>query len=80
MKIVDFAKNLIILSGNTIEEIGIEFTGIRPGEKLFEELFKDNEMDEQAVYPKIYIGKTTNLSIEEIEKIISSYPFSIGIR
>ena len=74
VKIVDLAKNLIILSGNTIEDIGIEFTGIRPGEKLFEELFKDNEVDEQAVYPKIYVGKTTNLSIEQIEKIISSYP------
>ena len=48
VKIVDLAKNLIKLSGNTIEDIGIEFTGIRPGEKLFEELFKDNEVDEQA--------------------------------
>lgn len=74
VKIVDLARNLIILSGNTVEDIGIEFTGIRPGEKLFEELFKDNEVDEQAVYPKIYVGKTTNLSIEEIEKIISTYP------
>ena len=74
VKIVDLAKNLIKLSGNTVEDIGIEFTGIRPGEKLFEELFKDNEVDEQQVYPKIYIGKSTNLSIEEIEKMISIYP------
>lgn len=74
VKIVDLAKNLIKLSGNTEEEIGIEFTGIRPGEKLFEELFKYNEVDEQQVYPKIYIGKTTPLSIEEIEKLISCYP------
>ena len=74
VKIVDLAKNLIKLSGNTVEDIGIEFTGIRPGEKLFEELFKDNEMDEQTIYPKIYIGKTTNLSMEEIKKIISFYP------
>ncbi|KMY51898.1 polysaccharide biosynthesis protein [Peribacillus loiseleuriae] len=74
VKIVDLAKNLIKLSGNTVEDIGIEFTGIRPGEKLFEELFKDNEVEEQHVYPKIYIGKTTNISIEEIETVISTYP------
>ncbi|MFC3884767.1 polysaccharide biosynthesis protein [Bacillus songklensis] len=74
VKIVDLARNLIKLSGNSVEDIGIEFTGIRPGEKLFEELFKENEVNEQQVYPKIYIGKTTNLSIEEIENIISTYP------
>jgi FlaA1/EpsC-like NDP-sugar epimerase len=73
VKIVDLAKNLIKLSGNSVEEIGIEFTGIRPGEKLFEELFKENEVNEQQIYPKIYIGKTTSLSIGEIEKIISTY-------
>jgi FlaA1/EpsC-like NDP-sugar epimerase len=63
VKIVDLAKNLIILSGNLVAEIGIEFTGIRPGEKLFEELLNTNEIHEQQVYPKIYIGKTANLYI-----------------
>ncbi len=74
VKIVDLAKNLIKLSGNTVEEIGIEFTGVRPGEKLYEELFKDNEVEKQQVYPKIYIGKATNLSIDEIENLLSVYP------
>ncbi|MFD1040600.1 polysaccharide biosynthesis protein [Virgibacillus byunsanensis] len=73
VKIVELAKNLIKLSGNSLEEIGLEFTGIRPGEKLFEELLKDNEVQKQQVYPKIYIGKTTELYIEDIEKIISTY-------
>lgn len=73
VKIVDLAKNLIKLSGNSVEEIGIEFTGIRPGEKLFEELLKDDEMIEQQVYPRIYVGKETNIYIEEIEKIISTH-------
>ncbi|MCH1624898.1 polysaccharide biosynthesis protein [Ferdinandcohnia quinoae] len=74
VKIVDLAKNLIRLSGNTIEDIGIEFSGIRPGEKLFEELLKDDEVHDQQIYPKIYVGKTAQLYIEEIEQIISTYP------
>lgn len=73
VKIVDLAKNLIKLSGYSIEEIGIEFTGIRPGEKLFEELLKDNEVHEQQVYPNIYIGKTSDLYISEINEIIEIY-------
>ncbi|MGG2014567.1 polysaccharide biosynthesis protein [Bacillus sp. S10(2024)] len=73
VKIVDLAKNLIKLSGNSVEEIGIEFTGMRPGEKLFEELLKDDEMIEQQIYPRIYVGKETNIYIEEIEKVISTH-------
>jgi FlaA1/EpsC-like NDP-sugar epimerase len=73
VKIVDLAKNLIKLSGNTNEEIEIDFTGMRPGEKLFEELLKKDEVDEQQIYPKIYIGKTSELYIREIEEMISSY-------
>ncbi|MFD0682120.1 MULTISPECIES: polysaccharide biosynthesis protein [unclassified Paenibacillus] len=73
VKIVDLAKNLIKLSGNSIEEIGIEFTGMRPGEKLFEELLQKGEVHEQQVHPKIYIGKTADLYMEEIAEIISTY-------
>ncbi|WP_066067764.1 polysaccharide biosynthesis protein [Neobacillus soli] len=73
VKIVDLAKNLIKLSGNSIDEIGIEFTGMRPGEKLFEELLKEDEVHEEQIYPKIYIGKTSELYLEEIEEIISTY-------
>lgn len=73
VKIVDLAKNLIKLSGNSIDEIGIEFSGIRPGEKLFEELLKEEEVHEQQIYPKIYVGRTSELLIQEIEEIIQSY-------
>ena len=73
VKIVDLAKNLIKLSGNNIEEIGIEFTGIRTGEKLFEELLKEDEVLDKQVYPKIYIGKAAVLLFAEIEELISSY-------
>jgi FlaA1/EpsC-like NDP-sugar epimerase len=73
VKIVDLAKNLIKLSGNNVDEIGIEFTGMRPGEKLFEELLKKEEVHEDQIYPKIYIGKTSELYIEEIEYIIKNF-------
>ncbi len=73
VKIVELARNLIKLSGNSIAEIGIEFTGIRPGEKLFEELLKEDEVNEKQVYSKIYIGKTTRIYVEDIEEIVSSY-------
>lgn len=73
VKIVDLAKNLIRLSGNSLDEIGIEFTGIRPGEKLFEELLKEDEMNEKQVHPRIYVGQEMNVRIEEIEKLILEY-------
>jgi FlaA1/EpsC-like NDP-sugar epimerase len=73
VKIVDLARNLIKLSGNSIEEIGIDFTGIRPGEKLFEELLKEDEIHEKQIYPKIYIGKTSEIYLQEIEELITSF-------
>ena len=57
VKIMDLAKNLIRLSGFTEEEIAIEFSGIRPGEKMYEELLNEEEIQEQYVYPKIHVGK-----------------------
>lgn len=70
VKIVDLAKNLIRLSGYTIEDIGIEFTGIRPGEKLYEELLSEEEIHPEQVYEKIYRGKVKTVSKAEIETII----------
>lgn len=57
IKIVDLAKNLIRLSGFTEDEVGIKFSGIRPGEKMYEELLNAEEIQEEHVYPKIHVGK-----------------------
>lgn len=73
VKIVDLARNLIKLSGHSEEDISIEFTGMRPGEKLFEELLNKEEIHEQQIYPNIYVGKTGKLYSNEIEDIINNY-------
>ncbi|CAH8705288.1 polysaccharide biosynthesis protein [Paenibacillus thiaminolyticus] len=73
VKIVDLAKNVIRLSGYSVEEIGIEFTGIRPGEKLYEELLTEGEIHEQRAYPKIYIGKSSQVNFKEIEYLLQVY-------
>lgn len=73
VKIVDLAKNVIRLSGNSVEEIGIRFSGIRPGEKLYEELLNKEEVHDEQIYPNIYIGKTRELYQIEIEDIIKHY-------
>lgn len=73
VKIVDLAKNLIQLSGNSVEEIGIEYTGIRAGEKLYEELLNENEKYEKQIHPKIYVGRSSNIYMDEIKKMTVSY-------
>ncbi|WHY00424.1 nucleoside-diphosphate sugar epimerase/dehydratase [Neobacillus sp. DY30] len=71
VKIVDLAKNVIKLSGYNIEEIGIHFTGLRPGEKMYEELLNENEMHPESIFPKIHIGKANVLQAEVLGKLIS---------
>ena len=58
VKILDLAKKMITLHGKHVDsEIKIEFTGLRPGEKLYEELLMGEEGLKQTSNHKIYIGK-----------------------
>lgn len=70
VKIIDLARNLIRLSGKSEEEIGIKFSGVRPGEKLYEELLNEDEIHPEQVYEKIYRGKVTTYNQEELNGII----------
>ncbi|WHY77386.1 nucleoside-diphosphate sugar epimerase/dehydratase [Neobacillus sp. WH10] len=71
VKIVDLAKNLIKMSGYSIEDIGIQFTGLRPGEKMYEELLNENEVHPEQVYPKIKIGKAKVIHKELLGDLIN---------
>ncbi|WP_078593640.1 nucleoside-diphosphate sugar epimerase/dehydratase [Evansella clarkii] len=73
VKIVDLAKNLIRLSGFSEEEIGIKYSGMRPGEKLFEELLGENEVHSEQIYPMIYRGKTPTVNISVIYDLIKEF-------
>jgi FlaA1/EpsC-like NDP-sugar epimerase len=57
VKIADLARELIRLSGLSETDVQIEFTGLRPGEKLYEELLADNERTLLTPHPKLRIMK-----------------------
>ncbi|EMF0037187.1 polysaccharide biosynthesis protein [Enterococcus hirae] len=74
VKIVDLAKNMIRLSGYSEDEIEIIETGIRPGEKLYEELLLDKERNDEAVYEKIFVGNIKGYSIQKVMDFVNSLP------
>ena len=69
VKILDLATNLIKLSGYRVgEDIEIQFTGLRPGEKMYEELLMDEEGLKKTANKMIFIGKPIEFDEEKFEK------------
>ena len=73
VKIVDLAENLIKLSGYSVDEIGIKFAGVRPGEKLYEELLGKDEVHDEQIYPKIYVGKSVNADLSVVMDFVGRF-------
>jgi FlaA1/EpsC-like NDP-sugar epimerase len=72
VKILDLARKMILLSGlKENRDIKIIFTGLRPGEKLFEELLADTENTLPTHHDQILIGKVREYDYEEVKNIIN---------
>ncbi|SFN30544.1 NDP-sugar epimerase, includes UDP-GlcNAc-inverting 4,6-dehydratase FlaA1 and capsular polysaccharide biosynthesis protein EpsC [Formivibrio citricus] len=74
VRIADLARNMVRLSGFTEDQIRIEYTGLRPGEKLYEELLADAEHTRATPHPKLRIAKAREVepaAAAEIEAWIS---------
>jgi FlaA1/EpsC-like NDP-sugar epimerase len=72
IKILDLATDMISLSGyKPFEEIPISFTGLRPGEKLFEELELSGEEIDRTRHPKIFIGRLKAFPAKNIEAALA---------
>ena len=61
VKILDLARDMIRMSGFSEEDIRIEFTGMRPGEKLYEELLADGETTQPTPHPKLRVARADGL-------------------
>jgi len=70
VKIVDLAKDLIRLSGFNEGDIKIEFTGLRPGEKLYEELLADDESTLQTPHSKLRIAQARSVGESDFNALL----------
>lgn len=79
MKIVDLAQNLIKLSGYRVgEDIEIVFTGLRPGEKMYEELLMDEEGLRQTANKRIFIGRQIEFDVTVFESQLEKLSVAAG--
>ena len=70
MKIVDLASMLIRLSGKTEHDIKITYTGLRPGDKLFEELLANDETTLPTPHPKLRVAKTSGQQAAHVDAVV----------
>lgn len=76
VKIVDLAERMVKLSGYSTDEIKIVESGIRPGEKPYEEYLIDKERVSQQVIDKIFLGKITQANPDEVLKFLQEVMLS----
>jgi FlaA1/EpsC-like NDP-sugar epimerase len=87
VKIVDLARDLVALSGLAPDDIEIEFTGLRPGEKLYEELYFSEERQLPTPHPKVFcamhrpaeLGEAEAV-VEELRSVLDAAPEAVLLR
>jgi FlaA1/EpsC-like NDP-sugar epimerase len=87
VKIVDLARDLVALSGLAPDDIEIEFTGLRPGEKLYEELYFSEERQLPTPHPKVFcamhrpaeLGEAEAV-VEELRSVLDAAPDAVLLR
>jgi FlaA1/EpsC-like NDP-sugar epimerase len=70
VKIADLARDLIRLYGYTEQQIRIDFTGLRPGEKLYEELLADDETTTRTPHPKLRIARARGVPSQLLDEVL----------
>lgn len=70
VRIVDLARDLIRLYGYTEDQIRVEFTGLRPGEKLYEELLADDETTTRTPHEKLRIARAREVPEHLLEQLL----------
>jgi Predicted nucleoside-diphosphate sugar epimerases len=71
VKIAELARLMIRLSGHDEDHIRIEYSGLRPGEKLYEELLADSESTLPTPHPKLFIARARPADAEQIRACLN---------
>lgn len=87
VRIVDLARDLVRLSGLSTDDVEIVFTGLRPGEKLYEELYFEDEKMLPTPHPKLFVAyhrpytlDEVNASIEEVSTLAHAAPEELRLK
>jgi FlaA1/EpsC-like NDP-sugar epimerase len=71
VRIVDLARDMIRLYGYSENEVRITFTGLRPGEKLYEEVLADDEQTLPTPHPKLRIARAREVSEDWLRELVA---------